>query len=46
MGGGAKATKIALTITEQNNPLPENQVKHIVISFIRNIHLIIKIKQK
>ena len=27
IGGGAKATKIALSISEQNNPLPENQVK-------------------
>jgi hypothetical protein len=26
IGGGAKQTKIALTITEQNNPLPENKV--------------------
>ncbi len=26
LGGGAKTTKIALTITEQNNPLPETQV--------------------
>jgi laminin gamma 1 len=26
LGGGAKTTKITLTLTEQNNPLPETQV--------------------